>query len=293
MKLAGESSTISGENIFFNFIELPYDNLAESRHLISQLKSGEIHGFVMKDVFKPHEIAEIKNILSRLTDEQVLATPSGRLFPAPFAIITDAQERLDTYYDKLNKLYTLMGKEPALKSALEKLDLFFKAVGGDYQVKVPSIKLRHTPVSVGTFRMFHPHQGGLHVHCGNLFQAQSEFYYSLIEEDIDKNDQLSYFLLIQEAESGGELTIYDMLWKDVKRKISQEENNSVIDDNDNIIYLKNVPSFAVKPLPGDILVFAGGPIWHRVEDIKGSISRITLGGFLNFSKDGKEIYYWS
>ncbi len=148
-------------------------------------------------------------------------------------------------------------------------------------------------MSAGTFRIFLPNQGGLHVHCGNLFQAQSEFYYSLIENDIDKNDQLSYFLVIQQPELGGELTIYDMLWKDVKKKKSQEENESVIDEGGNTIFLKDVPSFSVKLMLGDILVFAGGPIWHRVENIGGGIPRITLGGFLNYSKDGKELFYWS
>lgn len=107
------------------------------------------------------------------------------------------------------------------------------------------------------------------------------------------DDQLSYFVVLQQAESGGELTIYDMLWENVKRKESPENNDFVIDDNDKAIYLTEVKNFAVKPQPGDILIFSGGPIWHRVEDIKGNIPRITFGGFLNFSNDNKELYYWS
>ena len=107
------------------------------------------------------------------------------------------------------------------------------------------------------------------------------------------DDQLSYFLVLQQSEAGGELTIYDMLWDTVKRKESPENNDFVIDDNDNPIYVDQVRSFAVKPQPGDILVFSGGPIWHRVEDIKGASPRITFGGFLNFSKNQKELFYWS
>jgi hypothetical protein len=287
------TSTITGENIFFNFIEIPYATIAERGHLVSQIKTGKLDGFVMKNVFSASEIATIKSILDQLSDDQVLITPSGRLFPAPFAIITDSGERLNTYYDKLEKLYALMEAEPAIKACLDKMKDFFRAIAADYSVSVPSIKLKDAPVSAGTFRMFLPNQGGLHVHCGNLFQAQSEYYYSLIGNDIDKNDQLSYFLVIQQPEQGGELTIYDMLWRDVKVKASPEENDSVIDDSGNTIYLQDVAQFQVKPEPGDILVFAGGPIWHRVEDIKGSLPRITLGGFLNFSKDNKELFYWS
>jgi hypothetical protein len=135
--------------------------------------------------------------------------------------------------------------------------------------------------------------GGLHVHCGNLFQAQSMFFYSLIKNDIDMDDQLSYFVVLQQSEVGGELTIYDMLWDKVKSKESPENNEFVIDDEGKHIYVNTLKSFAVKPKPGDILVFSGGPIWHRVEDIKGQNKRLTFGGFLNFSKDNKELYYWS
>jgi hypothetical protein len=41
------------------------------------------------------------------------------------------------------------------------------------------------------------------------------------------------------------------------------------------------------------VIFRGGPIWHRVEDIHGPLSRITFGGFLNITEDGKGIRYYS
>ena len=47
------------------------------------------------------------------------------------------------------------------------------------------------------------------------------------------------------------------------------------------------------PEPGDLLIFYGGRIWHRVEPILGSKPRITLGGFINFSDDDKKCFYWS
>lgn len=287
------ATTISGDDIFFNFIELPFGEIGNNEDLVRMLRNGELQGVVIKDVFTSEEIEAIKSVLAVLTEEQVVITPSGKLFPAPFAIITDSGERLSTYYDKLNKLYEAKEKYSSIKHTFEKLDNFFKKIAPSFSVKIPLIKLKNAAVSAGTFRIFLPNQGGLHVHCGNLFQAQSEYYYSLINKNIDKNNQLSYFLVIQQPERGGELTIYDMLWKDVKSKKTPEENESVIDDNGNTIYLKDVRNFSIKPLPGDILVFNGGPIWHRVENVGGSIPRITLGGFLNFSNDGKELYYWS
>jgi hypothetical protein len=293
METIRKSEVIYGDEIFFNFIEVPFAELQQNGHLVKQLKQEQIHGFVIRDVFSTEEIEAVKKVLSGLTEADTMSTPSGTLFPAPFATMSNSEDMLKLYFDKLDLLYKLEEKEPVIKAMLKKMDWVFKAVAQDYKVSIPINKLAHAPVAAGTFRVFLPNKGGLHVHCGNLFQAQSMHYYSLIENNIDMDDQLSYFLVLQNSEQGGELTIYDMLWENVKRKETPEENNFVIDDNDKPIYLTDVRSFVVKPKVGDILIFSGGPIWHRVENIKGSIPRMTLGGFLNFSKDDTELFYWS
>lgn len=284
---------VYGPDIFFNFIEIPADKLSESGDLIKKLRNNEIQGFIIKNLFTEQEVADIIKAIEKPVDEFAMTTPSGKMFPAPFAVVTDSDERLNAYFEQMQIVYELMNREPVVKNVAEKIERFFKAVGKDYKVSVPINKVKKAPVSPGSFRVFYPNKGGLFVHCGNLFQAQSEYYYSLLSNDIDMNDQLSFFWTLQNSEQGGELTIYDMLWKDVKRKRSADENDSVIDDNDKTVMLKDVPSFSVKPMPGDILVFSGGPIWHRVENIKGNIPRITYGGFVNFSNDDKEIFYWS
>ncbi len=284
---------IFGEDIFFNFIEVPFSEIDQRGDLVSQIRSRTLDGFIMKNVYSLDEVSDIKNFLSNLDESEFMPTPSGKIFPAPFAIITNTEEKLDSYYRKLARFDNYKTSHDVVGKLMTKLDSFFKKVAKNYQVSIPFNKIKDKEVAPGTFRMFFPGMGGLHVHCGNLFQAQSMFYYSLIKNNIDMNDQLSYFVVLQQPEAGGELTIYNMLWDKVKRKESPENNEFVIDDSGNFIYVKDVPSFAVKPKPGDVLVFSGGPIWHRVEDIKGAIPRITFGGFLNFSKGGSELYYWS
>ena len=293
MSTTAETSTITGDRIFFNFIEVPYEKLSESGDLIKKLKTGEIHGFVLKNLFSKQEIAEIIKALEKPLAEKAMVTPSGLMYPAPFAIVTDSGERLDAYYESMKAAHEVENGEPILKMVPQRIEQFFKTVAKDYRVSVPINKVKGLPVSEGCYRVFYKDKGGLFVHCGNLFQQQSEYYYSLLANDIDKTDQLSFFFNLQNTEEGGGLTIYDMLWKDVIGKASPQENDSVIDAKGNTIYLKDVEQFEVKPQPGDIFVFSGGPIWHRVEDIKGDTPRITYGGFVNFSTDGKEIFYWS
>lgn len=287
------SDRIFGEDIFFNFKEFEYSDIHLHGDLVHQIKTNQIEGFIMKNVFAAEEIDQLKLFLGTLTDADLMPTPSGKIFPSPFAIITDTGERLDSYYAKLARFDKYKSENNAVRVMSERLNDFFVQVGKNYKVSIPYNKIKDKEVAPGTFRLFYPNMGGLHVHCGNLFQAQSMFFYSLIKNDIDMDDQLSYFIVLQQSEIGGELAIYDMLWDKVKRKESPENNEFVIDDEGNHIYVNTLKKFDVKPKPGDILVFSGGPIWHRVEDIKGESPRITFGGFLNFSKDEKELFYWS
>ena len=284
---------IYGADIFFNFKAFDFTDIAQHGDLVYQIQTQQLDGFIMKNVFSAAEVEDLKSFLATLTPDDLMPTPSGKIFPAPFAVITNEGERLDSYFTSLARFDQYKSNNNSVSVLTKKLHQFFVQVAQNYQVSVPYNKVKNKPVAPGTFRLFYPGMGGLHVHCGNLFQAQSMFFYSLIKNNIAMDGQLSYFVVLQQSEVGGELTIYDMLWDSVKRKESPENNEFVIDDEGNAIYVDTLKSFAVRPKPGDILVFSGGPIWHRVEDIKGASPRITFGGFLNFSNDGKELFYWS
>ncbi len=115
----------------------------------------------------------------------------------------------------------------------------------------------------------------------------------MLNSNLDMDNQLSYFVVLQNPEGGGELTLYDLLWKDVQHKDHPENNDYVIDLSGQRRYVSDLGQVAVQPMPGDLLIFHGGPIWHRVENIYGRIPRITLGGFINFSTNREHLYYWS
>jgi hypothetical protein len=292
-RIMENTERIYGDEIFFAFMEYEYDAIDKHSDLIKKIRTKELDGFIVRNLLSTAEVEQIKSALETLPTSALMLTPSGKIFPNPFATITNSVETLDTYYKKLAILQSFRQENNAIDLLLGRLNTLISMVGADYDVSIPSNKLKDKAVAPGTFRFFFPNMGGLHVHCGNLFQTQSMFFYSLIKNNIDMDDQLSYFIVLQQSEEGGELTIYDMLWQDVKRKESPENNEFVIADNNQKIYMNTQKSFAVRPKPGDILIFSGGPIWHRVEDIKGESPRITFGGFLNFSKDDKELYYWS
>ena len=57
--------------------------------------------------------------------------------------------------------------------------------------------------------------------------------------------------------------------------------------------MENYEQMAVKPKAGSLMIFDDSRILHRVSTVKGSRRRITIGGFVAFSQNRKQVYYWS
>ena len=283
------SERIYGDDIFFDFREIEYKDITD--HLINDVKTRKIDGFVTKNVYSKEEVSQILSLMKNADPQYRLEGSTSTMYPAPFAIITDKDEKLREYFTKLNYFNSYLEKNN-MGWFTERLNRFFNKCGSDFEVSNPINMVANQRVAPGNIRMFHTGKGGSPVHCGNFFRWRHGFFYSLLEPGIDSSQQLSYFVLLQNSEQGGELTIYDMVWDNVKRKVDVENNDSVINDAGERIYLTDCRQFTVKPQPGDILVFDGGRIWHRVEDIYGQTKRITFGGFINFSTDSKKFYYW-
>lgn len=278
--------TIKGDKIFFNFIEIEYDS-EQMNGLMNKIFDGELDGFVVRNVLPQSKIKELIQKIDSIDDKEFLKASNGKLFPYPHASITDKEEKLDLYVQQNKKFNELPFND--LKQTIQD---FFHKIKGRFTPDIPKVLNERGEAVYGNFRMFMPNMGGLFVHCGYLFQEEAPLYYDVVEE-MDKEGQLSYFMVLQYPEQGGELTIYDMLWPEIQKKDDFHNNEYVFNEDGEKVFLKNVESFSVRPEPGDILVFKGGPIWHRVEEIEGNRPRITFGGFINFSKDKKNFYYWS
>lgn len=277
----------------FNFIEITDIYSENNLKLVNQIKNRNLDGFIAKSLLSEEEVTSVVNFLSNLNEELYMQTPSGKIFPRPFAIITDIDEKLNEYKSYIEILNERKNSNAAIKLIFDKLDKYIKFCSSGFKVSNPVIKVNDVPVSEGTFRYLFKEKGGLYVHSGNYFQEQNEFFYSVIKNDIDMNDQLSYFIVLQNSEDGGELTLYDLIWEKGQTKDNPHNNEFVFLKDGSKVYIKDLSILKLKPKAGDLLMFYGGYIWHRVEDIKGDTPRITLGGFLNFSKDGKELFYWS
>lgn len=272
----------------FNFEVIPAQaSDSTKQNLVKRVHQGDLEGFIVKGIFSPEEVESFKKLTAEIPADRFLKTNTGTILPDPFATISDLDERARNYVEK-NKAFQTFGFErfhAALQNAME-------LVAGDYRVQVPATVLDNYPAVAATVRHFYPGMGGLYVHCGYLFQEQSPKYYQAVEP-MKKEGQLSFFVVIQQPEQGGELTLYDMVWENVNAKDFPENNEFVLDRDGNRIYLTEVNQVKYNPQPGDMLIFYGGRIWHRVEPIVGALPRITFGGFINFSEDDQTMFYWS
>ena len=106
-------------------------------------------------------------------------------------------------------------------------------------------------------------------------------------------NQMSYFVMLDPSEKGGELTLYDVLWENAEIRMNgdtvlKNKDGQTSDLNNH----KQVKRQLLSPNAGDMIVFSGGRIWHKVE-LAEKTRRLTCGGFLTRSRDDQSVYTWS
>ena len=156
-------------------------------------------------------------------------------------------------------------------------------------VEVPAAGDEQDPLTPFSIRLLEP-KAEIYLHCGNYVQVRHQEFYSRFSEEVQIYNQLSYFVVIQEPETDGELSVFNAKWKDVGARDAHEQ--LILENNE----VKSPYSFGVHkaaPAKGALLVFSGGQYWHRVERVLGTKTRITIGGFIGKSKDGSKIFVWS
>lgn len=134
---------------------------------------------------------------------------------------------------------------------------------------------------------------GLTPHCENLFHNTYADYYAQLSKIATTKNHLSYFFMLAPSELGGELTLFDFEWEQVKQKLKEE---AVEDSKGNRLDLTDdryIRHNKIAPGVGDLLIFSGGQRWHRIESIEGSRPRYTLGGFLTKAQKDASFIMWA
>ena len=103
---------------------------------------------------------------------------------------------------------------------------------------------------------------------------------------LDTTISLSFFALIQAPEVGGELVVNGLTHQDSAPTLA-----SGLPDTNAIQGGYVFEEFDLSS--GDVIVFGAGKFYHQVRPVIGKRPRITLGGFLAFDRDRKNVIYWN
>jgi len=145
-----------------------------------------------------------------------------------------------------------------------------------------------------TFRMIVPEKNHINLHADNMFPQFAPEFYQLLQQVAEVKNQLSFFTVLQKPETGGELSIYNVAW-DVAKEFNIEKQSVILETGKHLHAGKSEELFRQQfnLEEGDLVIFPGGQLYHRIEEVYGQKMRITLGGFIGYSKTNEEVYYWS
>lgn len=279
----------------FKFDYISREDFFSRPDLLRQIKDGEISGVIVKDFFSPDQVKTIvENYQLDKTVKVEMPLNQGVTYPTVFAHVRketgDDEQAITNYFAKCKEFRSDFQKNFGVDAA-QMIHQAFEATSGGRPVHVPVGVTGSGLYPFATFRDLNPDTGEMTLHCGLYFYELFPEFYKHLHTIVSTTNQLSYFALLQKPEAGGELTIFDVTRTEATKKIDDLQLES---KKGEILHIeKNVANMPLQIEPGDLLIFDGGTIWHRVEIVKGKKHRITLGGFMGFTDNGNEIYYWS
>lgn len=265
-------------------LEIDASEVGRHPDAIARILRRELFGVLIRGVFPAEQLACVVARLEQETPIPVFQSDTfrGRTYGR---VLRMADDRLDEYFDAAQRigpgLELAFGDGPGYETRLQEI---VRALGGGRPVTVPTVGSRtYAPATV---RVIEP-GGTIFLHCGNethAFPALSE-----LTRIIDPAGEISTLMPLALPESGGELEVYDVCFGDplideLDRSLGRERAHVGLTDR---------PCLRLRPAVGDLALFEEGRRYHRVNEVQGTRSRWTMGGFLAPSRDAGTLHYWS
>lgn len=279
----------------FKFEYITKAEFLSRNDLLRQIKDEEISGVIVRNFFTHEQVATmLRQYKTATLDIMELPLNQGVSYPTVFAHVQkktgNTEPGLTNYFLDCETYRASFEKNFGV-NAPAMIQQAFEATSGGRKVSVPEGVTGKGLYPFCTFRDLNPDTGEMTLHCGLYFYEMFPDFYKHIHSLVANNNQLSFFSLLEKPEAGGELTIFDVTRSEAIKKIDDQQLES---RQGEILHIeKNVENMPLQINEGDLLIFDGGTIWHRVELVRGNRHRITFGGFMGFTQNGNEIYYWS
>lgn len=283
-------------NTLYNFRETDFSQPPVAEWGIAML-NGSLTGLLVKGFLDSMTVENILTALHALNSNRKTIVNNGFVsYPLTFAQYTQARmagQLTESEYALVARMFVENFSDEFGTDVTDRLTQYLSKLFPEAQIGPIMNSQRSGPLIPFTFRELLPGNGELIAHCENLFFTEFPQYFDWLQVLDVKNNKFSFFITLQEANEGGELCCFDLNWEDVKTRLEpsllQSESGHPIDLNDDV----GVRRMLIKPKAGDLLLFCGGDVWHRVEKVEGTNSRITLGGFVAEAFTPDTYYLWS
>lgn len=273
-----------------HFSELPVNAMRD-------LLNEKITGILFKNFLNQQETSNLINGFRNLPVNEKTQVNEGFIsYPLSFAQFTQQKAQGQLTIQDYTVIAQKLEKEllPLFKMNItEKLCTFLQQFE-EYKEISPIYNSEYNSYLVPfNIRELLPGQGELIAHCENLFFDEFPDFFNWLQLMNIRDNKLSYFITLQEPTEGGELCCFDINWANVQHRESPVLLKDKANQQINLEDTGKVKRFFIKPRAGDLLLFAGGNVWHRVEKVRGAHSRITLGGFIAETTTLGKYYIWS
>jgi hapalindole-type alkaloid chlorinase len=280
----------------FEVPDLSPEDLAASPWTLDDIIEGRIAGVVVRGLYPSSAMSIVnRRVEEGEADEALLASEASRQ--------SGAYRKIDHYYglNLINIQHSGLGWSGYLEYAQrfrcrcavlfrdlpgfeETLEQTFGSLDRQRKIEVPRSTdgLSYSPATIRVF----PQGKEIRPHCGNRFlQVVAE--YAHLRELTDGSDQLSYFVPIRMPEEGGDLILYDCLWRSDHVGMAAATVTAPLDVVATSRWQR------MRLTPGDLMLFNGGRIYHSISRVESPDCRRTIGGFLSRSIGGGTTYFYS
>lgn len=259
----------------YNFNVFPAAELSLHSSAIEDMQNGNLDGVVIEELIPKEEVAQLTARFKAL----VQTDPFNTLYyPAPFGHVfgtTLMESDLDGYFRRANQ--TRAAFEQLFQGRFEATVLdTLSRLGKNFTIAT-TVHAENATFSTASVRILEPGYHSLEAHIHQEFPMYFPSYQA-VNAQLDLATELSYYIVLQKPESGGELVLYDMQWTNTPTEMLQSN-----------VFLTGVRSedlaqhdqMLVDLDEGDLILFAANRIWHKVAAVTGEArERITIGGFL-------------
>lgn len=295
-KLFGKKEVVPTEPLY-RIADVDASDLSAYADGIDRLQNETLDGFIIRNVLNREQLDKIIEAHDKLGPETKYVSDTGMVFfPVPFSKV---DQTVEGAVQELEKYF--LNYEEIWKNFPTQFGVDFEGIVQGVLTNIAGGRKVETPIGINNVGKYStaglkhliPDEGLFKAHCGNLFHKEFPTFYTHMNQISTVENQMSYFVMIEPSKAGGELTLYDVLWKDAEIRM---KGDVVLKGKNGELYdlegPKKVRQQMLAPGPGDMIVFSGGRIWHRVEMVRHT-RRLTCGGFVSLSKDDTKLYTWS